>query len=157
MIKNYTSGVPIERTLARIESALVRGGATNVAKDYKEGMLEAVCFSTINPTDGTRVSVRLPANSEGVYNVLRDSIKKPRKGTLEKLREQANRTAWKLMQDWVEIQMSLIAMRQSEFLQVFLPYIWDGQKTFYSALKAGGFKLLGGGKGKVHAEMVDAD
>jgi hypothetical protein len=145
MIKNYTSGVPVDRTLARIEAALVRGGATNIAKDYKDNMLCAVNFTTVNPADGQRISVRLPANADGVYNALRESVKRPRAGTLEKLREQANRTAWKLMQDWIEIQMSLIAMQQAEFLQVFLPYVWDGHKTFYTALKAGGFKMLTSG------------
>ena len=145
MIKNYTSGVPVSRTLERIEAALVRGGATGISKDYKAGLLEAVCFTTTNPGDGQRIAVRLPANSDGVYNALRQAVKKPRKGTLEKLRDQANRTAWKLMQDWVEIQMSLIAMQQADFLQVFLPYVWDGKRTFYTALKDGGFKLLGAG------------
>ena len=61
---------------------------------------------------------------------------------MDKIRDQASRTAWKLMQDWIEIQVSLIEMRQVEFLQVFLPYVWDGQQTYYSYLKEGNFKLL---------------
>jgi hypothetical protein len=142
MIKNYTSGVPVDRTISKIEAVLVRGGATNIRKDYADGILVAICFSTVNPVNGQLISVRLPANALGVYDVLRHSIKRPRRGTLEKLREQANRTAWKLMQDWIEVQMSLIAMQQAEFLQVFLPYIWDGNKTFYTALKDSGFKML---------------
>ena len=142
MLKNYTSGVPVERTLARIEAALVGGGAVNVSKDYKGGALDAVCFVVVNPETGMRMAVRLPANSEGVYQAMRSAIKRPRRGTLEKLRDQANRTAWKLIQDWIEVQMSLIAMQQAEFLQVFLPYVWDGERTFYTALKDGGFKLL---------------
>lgn len=145
MIKNYTSGVPVDRTLAKIEAALVRGGATNVSKDYKDGMLSAVCFVVVNPQTGQRMSVRLPANADGVYQAMRASVKRPRAGTLEKLREQASRTAWKLMQDWIEVQMSLIQMQQAEFLQVFLPYVWDGKKTFYTALKDGGFKMLTAG------------
>lgn len=145
-IKNYTSGVPVDRTLAKIEAALVRGGATNVLKDYKDGILTAVCFAVVNPQTGQRISVRLPANSDGVYQAMRASVKKPRAGTLEKLREQASRTAWKLMQDWIEVQMSLIQMHQAEFLQVFLPYVWDGEKTFYTALKDGGFKMLTRGR-----------
>jgi len=142
MIKNYTSGVPVDRTLARIEAILVRGGATNIAKDYKDGTLNAVSFSVIVPTSGKRIAVRLPANADGVYDAMRAAVKRPRRGTLDKLRDQANRTAWKLMQDWIEVQMSLIEMHQAEFLQVFLPYVWDGRQTFYAALKDGGFKML---------------
>jgi hypothetical protein len=91
------------------------------------------------------MTIRLPANPDGVYDMLRSKVKRPRSGTLQKLRDQATRTAWKLVQDWVEVQMSLIEMQQAEFLQVFLPYVWDGKKTFYSALKDQGFKMLTAG------------
>ena len=146
MIKNYTSTVPVSRTITRIEEALVSGGATNIIKDYKNKDLEAICFSVLHPSTGKTVSVRLPANVEAVYNALKTSVKKPRQGTMEKLRDQAARTAWKLMQDWVEVQMSLISMQQAEFLQVFLSYVWDGNETFYGHLKGGGFKMLTDGK-----------
>lgn len=146
MIKNYTSGVLVDRTLARIEAALVKSGATNITKNYADGVLHAVCFSVVNPANGQRTAVRLPANVDGVYEALKASVKRPRSGTLAKLREQASRTAWKLMQDWIEVQLSLIQMRQAEFLQVFLPYVWDGKQTFYDVLKDGGFKMLTDGK-----------
>ena len=116
-------------------------------KDYKDNALEAICFMVVMPDTGKRIAVRLPANVDTVYETMRSRVKRPRSGTAGKLREQAARTAWKLMQDWVEIQLSLIQMRQAEFLQVFLPYVWDGRETFYSQLKGQGFKLLtGGGK-----------
>ena len=136
----------MDRTLSRIEAALVRGGATNVAKDYDGGVLVALMFSTVDPGSGRRMSVRLPANAEGVYEALLSKVSRPRAGTVARLRDQASRTAWKLMQDWVEVQMSLIEMRQADFLQVFLPYVWDGHKTFYQALKGNGFKMLPEGK-----------
>ncbi len=46
------------------------------------------------------------------------------------------------MQDWVAVQMSLIQMHQAETLQVFLPFVWDGRRTFYQAVKETGFKAL---------------
>ena len=141
MIKNYTSSVPVERTIMRIESVLVQGGATNISKDYKEGTLKAIFFSIVMP-DGKRVSIRLPANADKVYEVMQARIKKPRKLTMFKVVQQADRTAWKLVQDWVEVQMSLITMQKADFLQVFLPYVWDGNRTFYTSLKESNFKLL---------------
>jgi len=152
MIKNYTSGVPIDRTVSKIEAVLVEAGASNITKDYGDCELKAICFTVIHPQDGTKVSIRLPANVEGVYASLSSAVKRPRKGTMAKLREQAGRTAWKLMQDWVEVQLSLIQMQQAEFLQVFLPYVWDGHQTFYSALKDGGFKVLSNGGFKMLTE-----
>jgi len=142
MIKNYTSTVPVERTISRIELILVKCGAMNIVKDYDNGQLKAIFFAVSNPQNNQRIIIRLPANSEAVYQTLTETVKRPRQDTFKNLRHQADRTAWKLMQDWVEIQLSLIEMNQVEFLQVFLPYVWDGQKTFYTALKESGFKML---------------
>lgn len=142
MIKNYTSSVPVDRTVAKIEAALVSGGAEDIHKTFKNGLLEGVSFQIFDPTVGKKLAIRLPANHEAVFDALRGRVKKPRAGTLDKLREQASRTAWKIIQDWVEVQISLIQLGQAEFLQVFLPYVWDGERTFYTALKSGGFKLL---------------
>ena len=56
----------------------------------------------------------------------------------------ANRTAWKLVQDWVDVQISLIVMRQAEWLQVFMSYLYDAQRgqTFYDLAKGNSFKML---------------
>lgn len=128
----------------RIESALIRGGAIGISKEYKDGNLRAIHFSI--PLQENRLTmIRLPGDIEAVYEVLKDDGRKHGESYLENLQEQAVRTAWKLIQDWVEIQMTMIKMRQVEFLQVFLPYVWDGRHTFYDDLKGGGFKLLTGG------------
>lgn len=145
-MKNYTSGVPVDRTISRIESVLAKAGAHGIMKDYKDGVVVALCFIVRLPSIGTipgkPVSVRLPINVDAVEEVLRQDVKRPRKGTLAKLRQQAERTAWKLMQDWVEVQISLIQMQQADFMQVFLPYVWDGKQTFYGRLKGTGFLEL---------------
>ena len=141
MLKNYTSGVPTSKTISRIEEVIAGAGATGVLKDYEGGRLTALCFRIELPS-GKMITIRLPANSEAVYNVLMKQVKRPRKSTEAKIREQANRTAWKLMQDWTEIQISLIQMGQADFLQVFLPYIWNGKQTYYQALKDTQFKAL---------------
>jgi hypothetical protein len=144
-IKNYTSGVPVEKTILRIEMALIQGGAIGIMKDYSDRRIDSISFS-IPSLEKRLVSIRLPANVDAVYDVLFAAMKRPRAETLKRLRDQAERTAWKLVQDWVEIQMAMIKMQQVEFIQVFLPYIWDGKQTFYASLKEGGFKQLTEGK-----------
>lgn len=148
-MKNYTSSVPVETTIARIEKALCAAKVRNVIKDYDENGVVALYFTLQNPAADSLVPVRLPANIESVMKVLREKMKRPRPETLRRLWQQANRTAWKLMQDWVEVQLSLIELQQVEALQVFLPYVWDGKRTYYTALKESGFKLLPqkGGRG----------
>jgi len=140
-LKNYTSSVPIDRTVSRIEQVLAQAGACGVMKDYEGGVLVALSFRVVLPT-GRTVAVRLPANHEAVYQSMKKEIIRPRSGTMEKLRDQAMRTSWKLMQDWVEVQLSLIRMQQVDFMQVFLPYVWDGKQTFYAALKSQNYLSL---------------
>ena len=146
MIKNYTSGVPVGRTISKIEEILVKGGADNIVKDYKDGVPHAICFVLNDPATKNRIAIRLPAEIEGVYRKLSSEVKRPRPGTIMRLKEQAARTAWKLIQDWVEVTMSRIQLDQSEYLQEFLSYIWDGKRTFFASLKDGGFKMLTDGK-----------
>jgi len=140
-LKNYTSNVPESRTIARIEECLAEAGATGISKDYKEGRLLALTFRVSLPS-GRSMSIRLPANSDGVFTAMMKGVKRPRSSTAGKIREQAGKTAWKLMQDWVEVQLSLIHMQQADFVQVFLPYVWDGKSTFYEQLKAKNFLAL---------------
>lgn len=141
-MKNYTSTVSVENTVTRIEKALTRAGASNIAKDYDDGLLNAIRFTILHPEMRKPVTVRLPADVEAVRQVMAAKIKRPRKNTLSKIQNQAERTAWKIIQDWVEIQISLIEMKQADFLQVFLPYIWNGKTTFYGQLRESQFKLL---------------
>lgn len=61
-------------------------------------------------------------------------------------RMQADRTAWKLLQDWVEVQASLIRIGMSTATEVFLPYMLVGsgktQHTFWAHLSSRSGGLL---------------
>lgn len=140
-MKNYTSTVPVERTISKIEMVLAKAGALSIHKEFRDGQISALSFILSVP-GGKDVAIRLPASVEAVEQILMGEVKRPQKETIKRIHDQASRTAWKIMQDWIEVQISLIEMQQVEALQVFLPYIWDGKKTFYTALKEGGFKML---------------
>ena len=141
VMKNYTSLVPVSRTVARIEECLAKAGASGIMKEYCEGKLTALSFSLLVGS-GKKISIRLPAKEVEVYNVLVKAVRRPRDGTMDRLRDQACRTAWKLQQDFVEVQLSLIEMRQTDAMQAFLAYVWDGKRTFYEALQQNNFKAL---------------
>jgi hypothetical protein len=141
-LKNYTSSVPAEITVARIEQILARAGATGVMKEYEAGELAALTFRLTLPDSGQPVAIRLPVKVEAVYAQLVRQLKRRNPTTIATAKAQARRTAWKLMQDWIEVQISLIQMQQADFMQVFLPYVWNGQATFYQALKADNFRAL---------------
>lgn len=150
-MKNYTSSVPVDLTIGRIEKILAKFGVTGVAKSYKVGEVESIKFSVIEPSTGKEIIINLPARVEAVRKILRNSVSRPRsathrtRSTEDRINDQAARTAWKLIQDWVEVQLSLIEMGQAEVIQVFLPYVWDGERTIFERIKGEGFKMLTAG------------
>lgn len=145
-LKNYTSGVPIERTISRIEKLLADAGAKAIGKNYTAGKLESITFQM--EMSGQDFLIRLPANPKAVYNaLLKDASppvtkRYPRESTIDKIRIQSDRTAWKIQQDWLEIELTQIRLNQKEMLQVFLSYVWDGNQTYYAALKDKKFTAL---------------
>lgn len=158
-LKNYTSSVPVSETIRRIESVLIRCGVSGITKEYSpNGDVSAVRFEITVPETPT-VRVRLPVDKERALEALwanyvngddvsedgnriawhSNSHKKKKRSDFK---DQAERTAWKIVQDWVEVQMSMIQMKQADFVEVFLPYVWDGHSTVYSRIKDSKYRAL---------------
>ena len=126
-LKNYTSSVSVVNSINKIEHRLVSAGATHIAKVYDdEKNVKGITFQI--PVNDKSLIFKLPAKSESVFNVLWGEVRRPRPETKENIQQQAARTAWKLLSDWVDIQISLIKIQQVELLEVFFPYCWDPQK-----------------------------
>lgn len=146
-LKNYTSSVAVSITIGRIESTLIRCGVKGITKEYDgKGGVIAIMFHL--PGDRNDLAIRLPADEQKAQDAFwkdycdshPDEWK--RKKTRGTFKDQAARTAWKLIQDWVEVQMSLIQMQQAEYIQVFMPYIWDGKQTLFDRVKTNGYRAL---------------
>ena len=60
----------------------------------------------------------------------------------EARRQQAIRTSWRILKDWVEAQMALLETGMVTMDEIFLPYMLSGGQTFYQALVAGEFEAL---------------
>ncbi len=142
MLKNYTSMVPVSRSMAFIESKLVQNGAKAVLKTYGENKrVEAMCFSL--EIDGRPVRFKLPARVANCEAVLLANLSpRARPETVKKIPDQAVRTAWKIVSDWVEAQMAMIELAQIEVMEVFMPYVFDGKQTYYEIVKKKGYKAL---------------
>jgi hypothetical protein len=156
-LKNYTSDAPVHQTIHRIEQVLIKCGVTGITKDYApDGTVIAVAFKI--PAATGDVTIRLPVNEQQAIDALwldyvdGDVMNKAGTevtawGSRKKKRrsdfvEQGKRTAWKIMQDWVEVQMSMIQMKQADTMEVFLPYVWNGKSTIYNRVKDAGFRAL---------------
>lgn len=156
-LKNYTSDVPVSQTIFRIEQVLIKCGVRGIEKEYREGGEVAAITFKIEVEEGRPMLIRLPVNVDQAHMALwldyadgekltsngKELMWSPRKKKkYEEFRDQAERTAWKIVQDWVEVQMSMIQMKQADYREVFLPYFWDGKRSFFSMVKDGGFKAL---------------
>lgn len=146
-LKNYTSEVPAITSMGRIEKALVEAGASDISKKYADGVCSAVTFRI--PVNNIPMFFLLPARADACFKILWGSMNAQgqRQANKRKWQEQAERTAWKIIADWVDIQLSMIQLEQAELMQVFLPYAYDpaSDQTFYEKLKTSNFKMLTNG------------
>jgi len=143
MIKNYTSSVPPERSVTYIEKRLVGHGAKNIMKTYdSNGQLGGLLF--VMSVDGMDVGFNIKAKIDRITKKLSEKVKRARKDTIKKIKVQAERTAWRIIADEIDIQLTKIELDQVEMLEAFLPYVYDSGKhqTFFEKVKEGNLKLL---------------
>lgn len=68
-LKNFTTDVPVAKTVSEIHVMLADHGAKKIMFDYAEnGELDAICFSMLTPRG--EMGIRLPANAQRVREVL---------------------------------------------------------------------------------------
>ena len=141
-IKNYTSTVAINKSVQHIEDQLIRHGAQEILKIIEGGKLVGIAF--IISVSGKNIPFRIPARLDRVEKKLRELIRRPINGTLQRVAEQAGKTAWKILSDWVDIQMTLIDLEQAELAEVFMPFAYDHRtkQTFFEQVKKADFCLL---------------
>jgi len=139
-----TSTVPAAQSIAYIEAKLAQHRATMIIKMYSpEGKVEAIAFEV--EVHGMKMPFRLPAQLDACARTLKANLPlKARPETIAKIGEQAERTAWKIVADWIDAQLAMIELAQVELLEVFLPYVYDPHKkqTYFESIKARGFKGL---------------
>lgn len=116
---NYTTTVPALRTINEIGAQLAKAGAAQVLTEYGPNAMPCgIAFAITGPAGTNRY--RLPIDAGAVHRVLeRDRSVAPRYRT----REHAERVAWRIMKDWIEAQLAIIATRMVTLDQVFLPYM----------------------------------
>ena len=135
-IKNYSSKVDVYTSLGEIQGALAKGGARKIMIDYDEtGDPIGLTFGLL--VEGQILGFQLPANIDGGLAALkREKIKVDR--------EQAKRTAWRNIRDWVLAQMAFVEAGNVQADEVFLPYLTDGRgTTLYTAFRSGQLALPG--------------
>lgn len=143
-IKNYTSNIEASKSMARIEELLVEIGATNINKQYENKICTGITFLLYDQQLQQTIPFHLKAQADECFIILWKEVKRPRHDTKATLQAQANKTAWKILSDWTEIQCSMILLGQAKPLQMFLPFMYDmkSNETLFDKVTCGKLKLL---------------
>lgn len=136
-ILNYTTQIPVEKTVGEIQKMLAGAKAQAVMSEYDaSGVLTTISFRVQCPYG--LVTFRLPANVDKVFAVLVRSSKVPHRN---RTREQAARVAWRIIKDWLAAQLALITAEMVTLEQLMLPYAQNEMgETVYEVLRSREFK-----------------
>lgn len=140
-IKNYTTTIKSEKTIGEIQLILAKHKAKAILTEYdSEGNVIALSFKV--DTINGEVGIKLPVNTEKVLQVLKNQSKNNTQ--VKATKEQALKTGWRNIKDWIDAQMALIETEMVTIDQIFLPYILnkDGQ-TLYETFRENQL-MLGG-------------
>lgn len=137
---NYTTTVEAYKTVSEIEQMLVKHGAKSIMKQFDDGMITSLSF-LIN-TGVNDIPIKLPIRVDDVLQVLIEQKKMHPKAGIKATKDQANRVAWRILKDWIEVQMTLLDIGMVQFEEIFLSYIETaGGKTIYEKLEEKHFLL----------------
>lgn len=140
---NYTTSVPVDRTITEIQRQLVKHGARQVLMDWgADGRVKGLSFIVPVPS-GHALPFRLPVDAEATQKVLEAQWGagkiKTRRYTEP---EHAYKVAWRCVKDWVEAQLALLETGMVRLEQIFLPYlVMQDNKTVYELMTERNFFL----------------
>lgn len=124
---NYTTTVPVNRTLGQVQGLLVEAGARAIMAEYDDvGRVTGLSFAVEMPYG--RQGFRLPVHPERVLAVL----KREKVPTRYQDPAHAERVAWRIIKDWTEAQLAIIKTEMVTLDQVMLPYMTaeDGRSMY---------------------------
>ena len=138
-----TTKVEAAQSASEIVAVLVRHGAKSINTEYDKGRITGLRWvMTVNAMD---VLFDMPARVEPVFKRL--SREAPGH-QIERLKQKAERIAWRQLLRWVQAQMAMIDMGMAQTAEVFLPYIVppNGRQRLFDTLMESEFKMLPAGR-----------
>lgn len=152
---NYTTKVAANRTIGECQDLLGRAGASAVAVMYENRKPTGLSFR-LDTARGTR-DFAMPVNVAGAQKILqrldRDhawpSSLRPNVIAKYLTTEHAANVAWRIVKDWLEAQLAIVAAEMVTLDEVMLPYLQlGGGQTLYQAyLESDGLRVLEAGHG----------
>ncbi len=135
-LKNYRSQASESSIFEAIRKALATHKARRIAFDSDdEGRAIGIEFSLV--LQGKTLSFRLPVRLDNAMQLVKQSYASAGRGIGgQALQDQAYRTAWANIRDWIEAQMALIDIGMVRTEEVFFPYLLNQEgKTYFEAFE----------------------
>jgi len=127
MLLNYTTKIAPEQTIAEIQKMLSSHGVMAMMTEYDGPHVSAVSFKM--DIDGKPMGFKMPCNWKAVLEIITQNSgkrniwdEKKKQKMLEERKEQAIKTAWRIIHTWTKAQLALIDVNMVTVQQVFLPY-----------------------------------
>ena len=138
-ILNYTTKIDAWKTVNEVQQILSKHNVSHFSIK-NEGSFPVALSFTISFKEQP-LNFLLPCNHEGVLRCLKRDKKVPNSS---KNSDQALRTSWRIVKDWVEAQMAIVEAELAPIQEVFLPYLVNsmGETLADKMLRGDGMKLL---------------
>ena len=119
---NYTTKINAAQTVTECSMLLAQHGADAIQTTYTEGRVTGVGFLLHGH------EYALPVDVDAMHRVLEAAVGKGLRSGHQsqaalRSREHAERVAWRVVKDWLEAQLALVAAQQIPLDEVMLPYL----------------------------------
>ena len=143
-LKNYTTTIPVSKTIMEIEQILTKFGASAIFKEYHmDERVKSISFEII--TEHGKIPFKIPMNDNAIAQYRSEQFTgySKKKNVKEDL-DTASMIGWRIIKDWIHSQLSIVQLRLVKVEEVFLPYIFNYKtnKTFYEMIEEKKFKGL---------------
>ena len=143
-ILNYTTTIEPEQTIAEIQKMLTKHGVQGILTEYEGPNVSSVSFRML--IGEKMIDFRLPCKWRGVRTVFNKQGVRSVRHKDKSLDNQAVRTSWRIVKDWVEAQLALVEVNMVTLPQVFLPYaVTNSGETLGDRIMSNPGLLLGNG------------
>lgn len=139
-ILNYTTKIDAWKSVNEIQQILSKHGVSHFAIKNEGSFPVALTFSI--DYKGLPMNYLLPCNHEGVLRAMKRDRKIPNS---HKNSEQALRTSWRIIKDWVEAQLAIVEAELAPIQEVFMQRLiinQAGETLSDKILNSNGIKLL---------------
>jgi hypothetical protein len=146
-ILNYTTKVSVSKTVSEIQGILVKHGVTGIYAEYQGKSATPVGFSFKVKTAHGERPFKLPANVAGVERILLELRRRHKIPPSMATREHAERVAWRILKDWLVVQLALVDVGLAPIDEVLLPWLHlKGDRTLYQVMSENRLSLPGPGE-----------